>query len=103
MTEERLDRVGMPTRVDFGRFGQYFAVGMFALAYALVIPLKLHNLLLLTVSWVGVALVPATWFLGLAAVIILPVQTTRQRQIMAACSLGCVSVGTAFVHGQGWV
>jgi len=68
----------------------------------LVVPLKLNDFLPPTVTWVGVVLVPAIWFLAMIA-LVSPVRTIRHLWINTACSLMCLVVGAGAVYWQGWV
>ncbi len=87
-------------------FGWGIKIGAAAgliLAYGCVVPLKVVGYLPITVTWLGVVLVPAIWFLAISSVLILPVRTVRERRIMMAFSFGCLVLGFGAVYWQGWV
>ena len=73
------------------------------LAYTMSIRLKTLGYLPPTVTWAGVALLPALMFLAIGSIVVLPMKTTRQRVVMVTVSAVSYLTGLGVVYWQGWV
>ena len=103
MAHERFElRTGYePSQTSKRTMGSLVLLGLI-LAYCLVVPLKLRGLLPPTVTWAGVILVPAIWFLTFST-FLLPVHTRRQQRTMLICVGIGIIAGFGAVYWQGWV
>jgi hypothetical protein len=72
------------------------------LSYSAVIPLRLAGLLLPSVTWTGVVLLPAAWLATIPFIAILPIEFPGRRRLAFLAVAGWYSLVLLLIAWQGW-